>query len=484
MGAIFLFAPLHCHSMDRNVAEPIISDQRYRLLPHARRSAITGTYSAYDIVNKRNVVLLELDYRSENESIHLSSDDLSFDAWKLTELDHVSLINVWDFVIEAERSFLVFEPIEGRNFAELFSKERSPALSNVLQWADDLFDVLIYLHTRSEPFIHDDINPSSVWLTFSAKIKLNFPSVQRSAREELASAGDDPNSLLPYRSIEYLWDDLDIATKMVISRGFGDAPVDELLKEKADERSDIYSLSATLYYALTKVAPCDVMTRTISILDGSSDPLTPIHELNSDISEPISNVIMRGLATKRADRYNSAYEMRMELLTATEPLFDNLTRLPNETQFMTHLRSTIDRYPENEQGKYVVMVIELDDVNEIYGRFGRLSGDQVFIAASDRLKSGVRINDIIGRLALNKFAVLLFDAGSVSDLETISNRVQKRLAEPLDIDDSVVAITSSIGISNSIAANEPEQLLFEAGAAAQASKELGPNRFTIYPNRA
>jgi diguanylate cyclase (GGDEF)-like protein len=174
----------------------------------------------------------------------------------------------------------------------------------------------------------------------------------------------------------------------------------------------------------------------------------------------------------------------MDLLTATEPLFDNLTRLPNETQFVTHLRSTIGRYPESEQGKYVVMVIELDDVNEIYNRFGRLSGDQVFIAASDRLKSGVRINDIIGRLALNKFAVLLFDAGSISDLETIARRVQKRLAEPLDVDDSVVIVTSSVGISNSIAGdNEPEQLLFEADAAAKTSKELGPNHFTIYPGK-
>jgi len=470
--------------MDLDVAEPIISDQRYRLLPHASKSVLIGTYSAYDTVNQRNVVLQELKHGSAKDPDQGDADDLSFNAWKLTELEHVALINVWDFVIEPERSFLVFEPVEGRNFAELFSKDRSPALSNVLQWADDLFDVLIYLHTRPEPFIHDDINPASVWLTFSAKIKLNFPSLQRSAAEELASAGDDPRSLLPYRSIEYLWDDLDVATKMVISRGFSDAPIDELLKQKADERSDIYSLSATLYHALTKVTPCDVMTRTISMLDGSGDPLTPIHELNSDISEPISNVIMRGLAAKRADRYNSAYEMRMDLMTATEPLFDNLTRLPNEAQFITHLRSTVGRYPESQRGKYVVVVIELDDVNEIYNRFGRLSGNEVFIAASDRLKSGVRINDIIGRLALNRFAVLLFDAGSISDLQTIATRIQKRLAEPLNIDDSVVIVTSSLGISNSIPdEGEPEQMLFEADAAAKASKKLGANRFTIYsPN--
>src|SRR4029079_10560921 len=106
---------------------------------------------------------------------------------QLTELDHASLVRTFDYFVENGRTFLATEPIEARNFAELFSRERAPALSNILQWSDDLFDFLIYLHSRSDRLLHNDITPHNVWLTMSSNIKLVRPSTHSSAKQDLAS---------------------------------------------------------------------------------------------------------------------------------------------------------------------------------------------------------------------------------------------------------------------------------------------------------
>jgi diguanylate cyclase (GGDEF)-like protein len=462
--------------MDNKSPQPIISSERYRLLPSARRGSAAGTILAFDKDKNRNVVLIE----SRKSASTAGAEGLDDRASALTSLSHVSLVNVWDVYSEGDRKFLVAEPVEGRNLAELFSKERTPALSNILVWADDLFDLLIYLHSRPEPFIHGDIHPENVWLTISSRVKLNFPSFRRTNREVPGEDGKNVDVSLPYRSLENVWEDLDGATKFVISRGFADAPIDEMLKSTADERADIYSLAATLYFAMTRVKPVDAMTRTVTILDGSDDPVRPVFELNSDVSEAISDVIMRGFAVKRADRYQTAYEMRMALLSATEPHFDNLTRLPNDVQFVIHLRSIIDRINGGEETSFVVMLIELDNLKAVYERLGRLAADEVMIRLADRIKSSVRINDIIGRVSENTFALLLFEAGTASDIVNIAARVQTRLAEPVTIDNERIEISSSAGVSSSSSVKkEPRQFLVEASSAVVDSRNTGPNSCAI-----
>jgi diguanylate cyclase (GGDEF)-like protein len=463
--------------MDKETS--LVFQDRYRSVPYAERSSFPGGVVAFDSLEKRNVVLLELHTEAEDERQEVTTLEAADRIDRLTELDHPSVIKVFDYFVEDGRTFLVVEPLDAVSFTDLFSRERAPALSNILRWADDLFDVLIYLHSLAEPFLHNDITPANIWLTRSSNINLCFPAVRRTAKKDISSVG--VRSALPYRSLEYLWDDIDETTKFVISRGFDDAPFDELLKSKPDERSDIYSLSAALYFAMAKVAPTDAMTRTVNILDGAGDPVRSVSELNDSISESISAVVMKGLSVKRAERYHSAYEMRMDLLVATAPLFDSLTRLPNPVQFNTHLRSAIDESTGENPVKFSVMLVQLNNVNEIYSRFGRLLGDEATLNLSERIRQSVRVADIVGRVRPDMFSLLLFESGTPSDIEKIASRLQSRIAEPLIIEDSPVQITSTVGTAVSgLTRKEAETFFHEAESAIETASENGPNSSAIY----
>lgn len=456
-----------------------VFQDRYRTVPYAERSSLVSGVAAFDSLEKRNVVLLELHVEPGDDRLDITSLEAADRIDRLTELDHPSLIKVFDYFVEVGRTFLVIQPFDAISFTDLFSRERAPALSNILQWSDDLFEVLIYLHSLPEPFLHNDITPANAWLTRSSTINVRFPAIRRTAKRDINAAG--ARSALPFRSLEYLWDDIDETTKLVISRGFDDAPFDELLKSKPDERSDIYSLSATLYFAMTKVAPTDAMTRTVNILDGAGDPVRSVSETNRNISESISNVVMKGLSVKRAERYHSAYEMRMDLFAATAPLFDNLTRLPNVVQFNTHVRSAVEESTSEDPVRFAVMLVQLNNIDEVYSRFGRLLGDEAMLKLSVRIRHSVRVADIVSRVGPNMFSLLLFEPGTPSDIVKIASRLQSRIAEPLIVEDSPVQITSTVGTSvSSSTRKEGETFIQEAEAALITAAANGPNSCAIY----
>jgi serine/threonine protein kinase len=78
-------------------------------------------------------------------------------------------------------------------------------------------------------------------------------------------------------------------------------------------RSDIYSLSATLYQLLTNVIPPETLVRAEALLDESPDPIKPVNELNEEVSQAVSDIILKGMAVSQEKRFSDAREMQKAL---------------------------------------------------------------------------------------------------------------------------------------------------------------------------
>ena len=230
------------------------------------------------------------------------------EARTLARLRHPVLPKVSDHFTDEGTQYLVMEHISGEDMSKRLEAAEKPfPLSWVLFWADQLLDSLTYLHTHEPPIIHRDIKPQNLKLADENHIVLlDFGLSKNSTGETRATTSG--SSIVGYTP-HY-------------------APMEQIRGTGTDARSDIYSLSATLYQILTGNVPPDALTRADSLINGLPDPVTPISDINKEVSKGVSDVIIKGMAISQEQRYKTAREMQ-------KALRDAYAQMQNETQAST-----------------------------------------------------------------------------------------------------------------------------------------------------
>lgn len=215
----------------------------------------------------------------------------------LGRLRHPVLPKVIDHFVETDGQFLVMEHISGDDLAKRLENAGKPfPLSWVMFWADQLLDALNYLHAHEPPIIHRDIKPQNLKLTDDNHVVLlDFG---------LSKDFDTKNNSDPATS------------GSVVGYSPHFASMEQVRGTGTDGRSDLYSLSATLFQLLTNTMPADALTRADELLGGKKDPLPAIQELNTEVPAWVSDVILKGLAVRQDERFASAAEMQKALRRA------------------------------------------------------------------------------------------------------------------------------------------------------------------------
>lgn len=220
------------------------------------------------------------------------------EAALLANLRHPALPKVMDYFSEDEGDFLVMEFIPGHDLAELLSLRGQPfPQSQVLKWAYDLLRVVEYLHQQEPPILHRDIKPSNLKLTKQDEIFLLDFGLAK------GSVGQMP-TFVTSRSV----------------RGYTPvyAPLEQILGQGTDRRSDIYSVGATLYHLLSGEPPIDAPARYQANEEDQPDPLPALETANGGASQRVAAVIHKSMAVARKNRYGSASEMLVALRDAVE----------------------------------------------------------------------------------------------------------------------------------------------------------------------
>ena len=229
------------------------------------------------------------------------SDDEMFgnaferEARTLARLRHPVLPKVSDHFTENETQYLVMEHIPGDDLSERLESTNKPfPLSWVLFWADQLLEALNYLHTHEPPIIHRDIKPQNLKLTDDNHIiLLDFGLSKNSIENTRFSTSGSVVGYTPHY-----------------------APMEQIRGTGTNASSDLYSLSATIYQLLTNTVPPDALTRADAVLSGLSDPLLPAHEINSEVSPTISQILSKAMEIGREKRFSRAREMQKALRDA------------------------------------------------------------------------------------------------------------------------------------------------------------------------
>ncbi|XDD51645.1 diguanylate cyclase [Leptospira sp. WS92.C1] len=159
---------------------------------------------------------------------------------------------------------------------------------------------------------------------------------------------------------------------------------------------------------------------------------------------------------------------------------DYLTGLPNRTLFYERMEASIEQSTRHSRN-LALLFLDLDDFKTVNDSLGHDAGDILLKQLAGRLKSEVRKDDTVARLAGDEFVIILNDIASVSDVKEVAEKILKGLDENFQLGDAEIKVTASIGISLfPLHGTEVENLIRYADTAMYLAKQKGKNAYTIY----
>ncbi len=201
------------------------------------------------------------------------------EAEMLATLDNPHIPRVYDNFSDQNRHYLVMEYVEGITLEEKLALSGGRLAEDaVTDIALQTAEALEYLHGHRPPIVYRDLKPSNVMVTAAGLVKLIDFGIAR------------------------YFQPLKTATA-IGTQGYA-AP--EQYKGKAEVRSDIYALGATMHHLLTGRDP--TMEPPFSF--------PPIEQLRSKCNSALAKLINGALAYKPEDRPASAAEFSQRLLSA------------------------------------------------------------------------------------------------------------------------------------------------------------------------
>ena len=165
---------------------------------------------------------------------------------------------------------------------------------------------------------------------------------------------------------------------------------------------------------------------------------------------------------------------------AHQALHDGLTGLPNRTLLLDRLDHALARR-ERVGNRVAVLFIDLDRFKVVNDSLGHGVGDQLLVAAAERLEAALSQGDTIARLGGDEFVILLEDVAGEDDAIQVARRISDALARPFELPGGQdVYLTTSIGIAFATDHGSGDGWLRDADAAMYRAKEQGRDRLVVF----
>lgn len=238
----------------------------------------------------------------------------------LKNLSHPYIPQVYDFFVEGDTVYSAMEFIDGESLDKPLAMGVRFPQAQVIRWARQLLEALVYLHSpiHGNPprgYVHADIKPANIMCRPNGDICLIDFNIALAIGEENV-VGRSPGYASPeHYGLDY--SSRGLGTKVGRTPLPGEATLTLSGEEEKqsvvsrrkiipDERSDIYSIGATLYHLISGRRPSKDVTAVT--------PLTA-----EDASPQVCEIISKAMMLDPDQRYQTAAEM----LNAFQHLHEN-----------------------------------------------------------------------------------------------------------------------------------------------------------------
>lgn len=249
---------------------PAFFSNRYKLIKPIGKGGMGIVYKALDKVLNIDVAIKFLPERLTRDQVAISR--FRKEASTAMQLSHENILKLHNLEVDRHRMFLIMEFVDGRDMRSIFAHEGALTESAIVQIAGSCASALDYAYERG--IVHRDLKPENLMLNQDFILKIvDFGTVHAVAGSP--KAGRYIEGSPPYISPE------------------------QILGNKLDARSDIYSLGVMAYEFLAGEPPFPYTASFETLLN------SPVPMLNG-VPEVFAQPIYKALEKNPENRWETA----------------------------------------------------------------------------------------------------------------------------------------------------------------------------------
>lgn len=306
-------------------------NDRYKLVEKIGTGGMAIVYRAEDRHLSREVAvkILQPQFADNTKAVKR----FRHEAKSVASLNHPNIINIFDIGQDDETEYIIMEYITGQDLKEKIKQEGKLPTVQAVRIIEEVCQALIKAHRNN--IIHCDIKPHNILLTSDERVKVTDFGIAQAITDATMEQTDSIIGSAHYLSPEQ-------------ARG-----------SKVTTKSDLYSLGIVLYELVTGKLPFEGDNSVSVALKHVKDkPPSPL-QYNDDLSPQLVDIIMKALAKKPSERYNSANEFLRDLKELDESL-DHSEVSNQETMIISQEELTAEETKIQEDNKHFTGSENLD----------------------------------------------------------------------------------------------------------------------------
>jgi len=261
---------------------------RYEIIEELGRGAMSIVYKVRDpnIGRVATLKVMRLDWEVRSEK---SKKRFRREAMSAGQLTHPNIVAVYDAGEDRGQPFIIMEYLAGPTLAKVLEVLAPLSLKRAVEIALQIGDALDHAHQHG--VIHRDVNPSNIILLENGQVKVTDFGL---AKLVSTSSSNTSQSGAFHGTLDY-------------------ASPEQILGQKVDGRSDIFSLGVIVYEMLTGERPFQGKTIHSVIQRILSEEPLPLTALDPHLPSELKDILPKAMAKDVTQRYQTCTELGQDL---------------------------------------------------------------------------------------------------------------------------------------------------------------------------
>ena len=312
------------------MSTPRLLSNRYELGETLGYGGMSEVHHGHDVRLGREVAIKIL--RADLARDPQFQERFRREAQNAAALNHPAIVAVYD-TGEANTEFgplpyIVMEYVEGRTLRDIVKTEGPMSQKRAMEVMADVCAALDFSHRHG--IVHRDVKPANVMITKNGAVKVMDFGIARAMH-------DGQSAMTQTAAV--------IGTAQYLSP-------EQARGESVDARSDVYAAGCVLYELITGEPPFTGDSPVAVAYQHVREDPKPPSSVNPAVAPELDAVVLKALAKGPANRYQSAAEMRSDLvrtLSGQRPAAPMVMSEDERTQVMNADRRQPQRYEEYDE---------------------------------------------------------------------------------------------------------------------------------------